>query len=1846
MKFKQTIYLLRASLLLACLPMSTVLTAQCPTITTPPTSQPFCAGGEATFSVAATGSGSLSYQWQQTCPATEWTVYKSHSYLPHNNVASVYESDGVIYIGLQDGGYDATFSGGVATLDVGAGATTWTVYNTDNSNLPHDEVSDVYESGGVIYAATDFGVATLDVGAGATTWTVYNDRTSNFPFGNVYGVYESGGVIYAATDDGVATLDVGAGATTWTVYNTDNSNLPDDDVSGVYESGGVIYAATFGGGVATLDVGAGETTWRVYHTGNSNLPNNLVFGIYVSGGVIYAATFGGGVATLRVGAGETTWRVYRTDNSNLPNNDVYGIYESGGVIYAATFGGLATLAVGAGATIWTVYNTSNSNFPNNGVWDVYESGGVIYAATYGGVATLDVGAGATIWTVYNTSNSNLPINDVRGVYESDGVIYAATFDGGLATLDVAAGATTWTVYDTSNSSLSSNRVLDVYVSGGGIYTGLRDGGVGILPNVAMDIPNATSATYTFSPTAAAADGTYPVVVSHANGCSITSEAVSLTINNPPTITTPPIDQAVCPGDEATFSVAASGSGTLRYQWQQTCQATEWTVYNMSNSNFPRNSVQDVYESGGVIYAATFSGGVATLDVAAGATTWTVYNTGNSNLPNNNCFGVYESDGVIYAATSGGDVATLDVGAGATIWTVYNTSNSNFPYAAVLGVYESGGVIYAATSGGGVATLDVGAGAMIWTVYNTSNSNLPHDDVTGVYESGGVIYAATGGGVATLAVGAGATTWTVYDTSNSNLPSNGVSSVYESGGVIYAATYGSGLATLDVGAGAMTWMVYNTSNSNLPQNTVTGVYESDGVIYAATFGGVATLDVGASAMIWTVYNKSNSNLPNNNISSVYESDGVIYAATEGGGVATLDLGGMDIPNATSATYTFSLTAAAADCTYQVVVSDASGCRVTSEAVSLTIEESCIVPVEVVLEDPCSCLNNASTIDLDAGAGGADGQFAELVTLRGVGGATLASNLDYRVVSMVGGADADNIPAVGTQSDGTAIAPGTAFTFNATTSFYELAFVHVDEVGYTLIVQQYIDDVAAGDQYMIANNCAYPNPTFDPVLVDLYCPDAPAFLLGAMPAGADGVTYTIDGNAATQVDPPNLSIGFHTVLMTYDAAAGANGGISPDGGTTPALPGCVQTVQKVIEVNDTEPPMITCPVDVTIECDEDSSPANTGTATATDNCNTAPVITFTDMVAPGTCPQESTITRTWTATDGVNLMATCVQTITIVDTQAPTIACPADLTLQCVSGQDTSPATTGTASATDACDPNPVITFADNVIPGNCAGNYVIERTWTATDECGTAATCLQVIRVEDTTPPVIACPADLTLQCVSGQDTSPATTGTASATDACDPNPVITFADNVVPGNCAGNYVIERTWTATDECGNPSTCVQTITIQDTQAPTVTCTDFTDTFEGCPDAIGLNTPDGVWTAVGADGGFTAAAGGTYTITGDLTACVSDNCAALADLEYTLFSSREENRTACAVTVVNEFSIRDACGNVAAEQVVTRHTIEDTTPPMITCPADVTTECDEDDSPANTGMATTPSTCNPTPTISYMDVLSPLADGYLITRSWTATDACGNSSSCEQLITVASCEPQLMDPCSCINNATIFDLDTGLGGDDGQFSELVAVTGPNGAPILANSLITWQVFSSSGGVDAFAATPLAPAQTAGNPIPVGTELFYNPATGHYELPFYHYDGVGYSLSVQQFVNGMPGQILGPISNNCVYPNPVFDPVFQDLYCPDEPAFTLGGVDNNGLGFDVVSFTIDGNAATQLDPSALSVGFHTVLMTWDGAAGTNNGSGTMANPNEPGCEQSVQKGNYSGCLKGYFAKKSYFLG
>ena len=85
-----------------------------------------------------------------------------------------------------------------------------------------------------------------------------------------------------------------------------------------------------------------------------------------------------------------------------------------------------------------------------------------------------------------------------------------------------------------------------------------------------NISGATAASYTTPATSSADNATkFDVVVSNSAG-SITSAQATLTVNAAPvapTITTQPVNQTVTAGQTATFSVAASGTAPLSYQWQ-------------------------------------------------------------------------------------------------------------------------------------------------------------------------------------------------------------------------------------------------------------------------------------------------------------------------------------------------------------------------------------------------------------------------------------------------------------------------------------------------------------------------------------------------------------------------------------------------------------------------------------------------------------------------------------------------------------------------------------------------------------------------------------------------------------------------------------------------------------------------------------------------------------------------------------------------------------------------------------------------------------------------------------------------------------------------------------------------------------------------------------------------------------------------------------------------------------------------------------------------------------------------------------------------------------------------------
>ena len=87
-------------------------------------------------------------------------------------------------------------------------------------------------------------------------------------------------------------------------------------------------------------------------------------------------------------------------------------------------------------------------------------------------------------------------------------------------------------------------------------------------------------------------------------------------------------------------------------------------------------------------------------------------------------------------------------------------------------------------------------------------------------------------------------------------------------------------------------------------------------------------------------------------------------------------------------------------------------------------------------------------------------------------------------------------------------------------------------------------------------------------------------------------------------------------------------------------------------------------MTIECDASSLPANTGQAAASDNCDSDVTVTYADTTVAGT-GNNSVITRVWTATDDNSNATTYTQTITVVDTTAPTFTTsPANVTVECI------------------------------------------------------------------------------------------------------------------------------------------------------------------------------------------------------------------------------------------------------------------------------------------------------------------------------------------------------------------------------------------------------------------------------------------------------------------------------------------------------------------------------------------------------------------------------------------------------
>lgn len=245
----------------------------------------------------------------------------------------------------------------------------------------------------------------------------------------------------------------------------------------------------------------------------------------------------------------------------------------------------------------------------------------------------------------------------------------------------------------------------------------------------------------------------------------------------------------------------------------------------------------------------------------------------------------------------------------------------------------------------------------------------------------------------------------------------------------------------------------------------------------------------------------------------------------------------------------------------------------------------------------------------------------------------------------------------------------------------------------------------------------------------------------------------------------------------------------------------TNRQNILVRDTTEPILTVPAPITIEC---GAPIPAGSASATDNCSSAPV-TFLGATTNGIgCTLE--IIRVWKAEDACGNATTNRQVITVVDTTKPVLTVSGNATIECGAALPS-----GSASATDNCG-QPTVTFLGTVTNGTGC-TYEVIRTWKAEDACGNAVTNRQIITVSDTTKPVLTVPANVTIDCGT-----PLPSTTAAATDNCG-TPVVTYLGTTTNGSGC-NFTVSRTWKAADACGNAVTNKQTVTVRDTTAPVIT------------------------------------------------------------------------------------------------------------------------------------------------------------------------------------------------------------------------------------------------------------------------------------------------------------------------------------------------------------------------------------------------------------------------------------------
>lgn len=249
------------------------------------------------------------------------------------------------------------------------------------------------------------------------------------------------------------------------------------------------------------------------------------------------------------------------------------------------------------------------------------------------------------------------------------------------------------------------------------------------------------------------------------------------------------------------------------------------------------------------------------------------------------------------------------------------------------------------------------------------------------------------------------------------------------------------------------------------------------------------------------------------------------------------------------------------------------------------------------------------------------------------------------------------------------------------------------------------------------------------------------------------------------------------------------------------------------SDTEAPVMTCQVGVSLECVGGGAALDVAALapSVSDGCGEV-VVAHEGGAAlvPGDNPVV------FFARDGNGNVASCLTVVSVRDTVAPTIVCPEDVEVDNDAGLCGAAVTVEAATVADGCEAvEALLVVNDAPSPFPVGATTVTHRV---IDRAGHAAECEQVVTVRDVELPEITCSESIT---VDAPADACAWEGALSAesSDNC--------GDTLELEEASGSFPVgsrEVTFTALDEGGHKRSCATTLTVRDVTAPTVECEAF--------------------------------------------------------------------------------------------------------------------------------------------------------------------------------------------------------------------------------------------------------------------------------------------------------------------------------------------------------------------------------------------------------------------------------------